>query len=95
MENSTKKATPRPWKLDSMNISGRVITDKLGEEIADVVDSDDASLIVKAVNNHDALLAIAKHIEIFADDLLLNKCSEWSIIVEEAQQAIANSKATK
>lgn len=61
MTNSEAKATPRPWKVASSGNDVRIYND---EKFVSFLDSEDnASLIVKAVNNHeDALEAIRQGI---------------------------------
>lgn len=61
----TDKATPRPWKATFDNTY--IDSESAGERIASLTGSrerqeSNAALIVKAVNNHDALLEACKEV---------------------------------
>lgn len=70
---SNEKSTPRPWSVDTRMLNDKEITiycsagyDKCGKTIAKVDNDDNAEgvpnawLIVRAVNNHDALVEALK-----------------------------------
>ena len=63
-ENKTDKATPRPWKLDSyfphvLDNNATPIIDCFVEGVKKAAETDhaNAELIVRAVNNHEKLVA--------------------------------------
>lgn len=56
------KATPRPWRINGLHIHGESI---VGSSVAVANSHPDATLIVKAVNEYEALNAVAEAAERF------------------------------
>lgn len=54
------EATPRPWAVIQDQYGNESIVDSMGDFVVEMAEQTiDADLIVKAVNNHDALVAEA------------------------------------
>jgi len=101
MENTMKdKATPRPWKAEMLGANSVWINGMADERgpmplarmcCADA-DLDNASLIVKAVNNHDALLDACRSALLVIESAGIS--NDWpKNIVDKIERAI--SQATK
>lgn len=94
-KNQTDKATARPWELDGFNDSG-VWRVKSGKRIvaylypqmpkSDDEINADAALIVRAVNEHAALLAVAE-----AADTTLTRIGTvaFTLAVEDLTKALS------
>ena len=55
------EATPRPWAVIQDQYGNESIVDSMGDFVVEMAEQTiDADLIVKAVNNHDALVAALK-----------------------------------
>ena len=85
------KHTPTPWRLTNWTSDGRPeITD--GRHILAMASrEDDARLIVRAVNSHDALVKTLKEAEDYlqSDD----KGRQWrDEVLEKVQKAIAQAE---
>lgn len=104
----TDKATPRPWKTtsypDGLGGTDKIIEAADGRKIADcftainetMVEKENAKLIVRAVNNFEALLeACSYSLAMFsAMKLLLNDAAIEALrpVKEKLEQAIANAE---
>ena len=89
MTKQTEKATPRPWSLEAFH--GRLEAGPA--TIKDVSNSGyaDAKLIVRAVNNFDALLEACKDV---LDGLKITGLidTKMAIYKEQLEQAIAQAE---
>lgn len=99
MKNSNEaKATPRPWTTDRASTEDEatkfiVSSFDLVEEIAICNKPANASLIVKAVNNHDSLLLALKGMVEQLEYVLETKNTMGCYSqLEHARQAIANAE---
>lgn len=93
----TDNATPRPWQLSNYLEREdypfeRLVTDGKGSKIASKVSKQDAELIVRAVNAHDALVEILKQ-SLMCIDSLGSQLEKYHTPAWQYHQTIAHIKA--
>lgn len=90
--------TPTPWKVVNNTIIVRLEYDGKDTVIGDIKKEEDAEIIVRTVNSHEALLSIAKEVLEACErggDLQLGPKGRNAGLEDRLKQAIAMVDGTK